>query len=222
MEGDAVAPEGSARLEEALAERAGELAERAPAGGFDLLSGARGDLLVGAGRQEDVCSPRHLVRLEEKAGFGDDEVALQLDPQAGLFERLAPDAFDEVLAGLDATAGRSPDPGLELRLADQREAVAVEDEERHVVHPLRVVGREGMLPLADLAFPLEESRLSVPLSQRLEDGFRHVHGFRLPNRCLLTRLRWRSWGCSRRRTGASSWASSTRSVAGSRRCSRAC
>src|ERR671937_2629563 len=109
MEGDAVAPEGSARLEEALAERAGELAERPPAGGFDLLSVARGDLLVGAGRQEDVCSPRHLVRLEEKAGFGDDEVALQLDPQAGLFERLAPDAFDEVLAGLDATAGRAPE-----------------------------------------------------------------------------------------------------------------
>jgi hypothetical protein len=95
------------------------------------------------------------MRFVQEAGFGRHEVALELDRETSLLECLPPDACLEVLAGLDASAGRSPDTGLEVRLADQRQALTVEDEQRHVVHALRVVGREGVLALADVAFPLQ-------------------------------------------------------------------
>ena len=102
--------------------------------------------------------PRDVVELVEEARLGRDEVALELDVQAGLLERLALHARFEVLSFLDPAARRPPDPRLEVGLADQREPLAVEDEKRDVVHPLRVVGRHRVLVPADLALPLESAR----------------------------------------------------------------
>src|SRR4051812_24144214 len=64
VEGDAVAPEGSVRLEEPGAERAGELLQRAPPCRLDLLGVARDRVaLVQRLREEDVRPPRHVGRL---------------------------------------------------------------------------------------------------------------------------------------------------------------
>ena len=102
---------------------------------------------------------------------------------AGLLERLALHARFEVLSLLDPAAGRTPDSRLEVRLADQREPFAVEDEERDVVHPLRVVGRHRVLALADLALPLEPRGFPVALPEPREDLFGQVHPIRLPEPC---------------------------------------
>src|SRR5439155_1052248 len=89
-------------------------------------------------------------------------------------------ALDEVLAVLDPAARRPPDPRLEVRLADQSEPLAVEDEERHVVHPLRVVGRERVLAFVDLALPVQSRWLAIALAQRRENGLGQMHLRRLP------------------------------------------
>src|SRR4051794_38058601 len=103
--------------------------------------------------------------------------------QARLLECLALHAHFEVLSFLNSAAGRTPDPRLEVRLADQREPLAVEDEERDVVHPLRVVSRHRVLALADLALPLESRGLPIALPQPREDLFGQVHAVRLPEPC---------------------------------------
>src|ERR671937_781853 len=92
-------------------------APRAPrAGPRDLPPVPRRQLLVLRPREEDVRPPRHLVRLVEETSLGRDEVALQLDLESRLLERLAQDALDEVLAAPDASARCPPEPGLEERL----------------------------------------------------------------------------------------------------------
>src|SRR2546428_11582110 len=83
--------------------------------------------------------------------------------EARLLQRLAHGSGVDLFAGLDAAARRPPDAVLEVRLADQCEPVAVDDEERHVVRPRGVVRRETPLPLADLARPAHEGRLAVAL-----------------------------------------------------------
>ena len=183
MQRDAVAPESPTGREEAFSERSGELGERAPAGGGDLLAVLRLERVPGRAREEDVRPPRDVVGLVEEARLGRDEVALELDVQAGLLERLSLHARFEVLSFLDPAARRTPDPRLEVRLTDQREPLAVEDEERDVVHPLRVVGRHRMLALADLALPLEPRGLPVALTQPREDLFGQMHAVRLPEPC---------------------------------------
>ena len=110
-----------------------------------------------------------------------DEVALELDAEAGLLERLAHRAGGEVLARLDAAARRPPDAVGELRLADQRDPLArIEDEERHVVRARRVVGRERVLALGDVAAPGQLDRVAVALPERREDLVRDVHNPIMP------------------------------------------
>ena len=67
MESDSVAPEGSARFQQARAERPGELDQRAPAGGGDLLVVLGNELVAGRAREEDVRPPGDIVGLIEKA-----------------------------------------------------------------------------------------------------------------------------------------------------------
>jgi hypothetical protein len=91
-------------------------------------------------------APRQLATVPREARAGGDEVALQAHVQPGLFERLALGTRDELLPGLDAAAGPPPDVLGERGLADQRDpVVGIEDEQRHVVEPVRVVGREREL-----------------------------------------------------------------------------
>src|SRR5258708_4650920 len=114
--------------QEPCSQRPAELLEGAPPGCCDLARVVRDELLVRAARQEDVRSPLQLSAAAAEDGRGGDEVPAQLDLQSRLLERLTYGTGDEILAGPDAAAGRSPDAGFELRLADQREPVrGIED-----------------------------------------------------------------------------------------------
>src|SRR3954466_5828271 len=81
----------------------------------------------------------------------------------------------ERLAGLAPPARRPPDPGLEHRLANQHDPLAGDDEERHVVHPARVVRDEAVLDLGDLPLPREPDRLAVAGAERREHRLVDVH-----------------------------------------------
>ena len=181
MQGDAVAPEGAAGGEEVLADRACQLGGGAPAGLGDLVRVLRGQLLRGGGRREDVRLPGHGLVREAEDGAGPDEVALELDLDPELLAALAEHACDEVLARLDAAPGRPPDALREVRLADQRQSLAVEDEQRHVVPPRRVVRDHRQLGIADL--PVQSSSEGSP-------------------NCSRTRARTASSTCTRDGAGA--------------------
>jgi hypothetical protein len=71
-----------------------------------------------------------------KARLGGDEEPLELDLDAELLQRLAADAVLERLVRPGPAAGWSPEPRGVVRLADQREPLAVEDEEGGVVAAL--------------------------------------------------------------------------------------
>src|SRR3954466_2075768 len=88
---------------------------------------------------------------------------------------LSPAPRLERLAGLAPAARRPPDPGLEHRLADQHDPLAGDDEERHVVHPARVVRDEAVLDLGDLPLPREPDRLAVAGAERREHRLVDVH-----------------------------------------------
>ena len=106
---DPVAPEGAARREQPLAERAAELVERSPAGGRDLVGVVRRELLVLRLGEEDVRPPRQLAARVAEQRLRRDEIAAELHVQPRLLERLPHRAGDEVLARLDAAARRTPD-----------------------------------------------------------------------------------------------------------------
>ena len=99
-------------------------------------------------------------------------------------------ALDEVLADLDASAGRPPDARLEVRLADQCQPVTVRHEERDVVTPPGAVRDQRELRVGHLALPPQDERLAVArrgrarapirrresqLSEELGERFRAVH-----------------------------------------------
>src|SRR5581483_7377107 len=78
-------------------------------------------------------------------------------------------------------AGRAPDSFGELRLPDQRDPVGrVEDEQRHVVAPPRVVRRQPVLRLGDLAVPVQPGRRPVLLDERPEELVGDVHNPIMP------------------------------------------
>src|SRR5262249_56286399 len=114
-------------------QRAGELVQRSPAGLRDLVQILRVERLVARRRLEHVRAPVEHAASGREPRPRLDEVPLELDLQAGLLVRLAQDRRDEVLAILDAAAGRAPDIRWKRMFADQREPVAVEDEQRYVV-----------------------------------------------------------------------------------------
>ncbi len=58
-----------------------------------------------------------------EAGARRNQVALEPHLEARLLERLALGPAGEILAGLDAAAGRPPDPLGEMGLANQRDPV---------------------------------------------------------------------------------------------------
>ena len=67
---------------------------------------------------------------------GADEIAFEASPRAPVSSRASrPAPATRSSPGVDAAARRSPQSRQEVRLADQRQPVAVEDEERHVVTP---------------------------------------------------------------------------------------
>jgi signal transduction histidine kinase len=181
VQGDAVAPQRPAGCEQPIANRPAQFLERPPARACDLGGVAGRKLLRSGVGEEDVRAPvqRRCAEREPRAGV--DEVPLERDRQACLLECLPGRTHREVLAGLDAAAGRSPDPRGELGLADQREPFdRVEDEERHVVAARRVVGRQRVLLLGDLAGPFELRRRAVLLAERQEDRVRDVHNPIMP------------------------------------------
>ena len=93
------------------------------------------DLLVLGRGEEDVRAPVEPRRPVDEARPRLDEVALELDAEPGLLERLALYRLDEVLARLDPAAGRPPDARGEGCLRISAQPIAVEDEERDVVQP---------------------------------------------------------------------------------------
>src|SRR5665647_3405895 len=137
VEGDPVAPELPVLGEEALAQAAGELFERAPPRFGDLAGVAGHDLRVVRLRKEDVRAPRQRPAVVAKCRVRGDEIAAQLDVQARLLQRLAHGAGGDALAGLHAAAGRAPDVGGELRLADQRNPTRTHDVTLFILDPAR-------------------------------------------------------------------------------------
>jgi hypothetical protein len=133
------------------------------------------ELLVSRRREEDVRTPVEARCLIDEAGAGLDEVALQLDMETRFLVRLALHGLDEVLTGLHSASGRTPDVRWEHRLADQREALAVEDEQRDVVRAQGVVRRDPVLDFRDVTDPLQRSRLAVARAERREDLVGEVH-----------------------------------------------
>ena len=171
VERNAVAPQRSPGRQQPLANRAGQLRRRPPASLGDLGRVLRRQHVGISRRGEDVRHPRHRLVGEAKHRLRSHEVALQLDGRAQLLEALADDALDEVLADLDASAGRPPDARLEVRLADQREPVPVRDEQRDVVAAARAVRDERELRIGDLALPPQDGRLAVALADGREHRF---------------------------------------------------
>src|SRR5581483_4842049 len=159
---DPVAPQRPSGCEERPTERPGELVERSPACGGDLAGIVGSERLVLGPREEDVRAPAQVSAVVAEGRVRRDEVALDGDAEASLLERLANRARDEVLAGLDAAAGRAPHVLGEMGLADERDALArVDDEERHVVRAGRVVPRERPFGVADLALPAQHEWVAV-------------------------------------------------------------
>src|SRR5262249_23601664 len=103
-----------------LAERSGELLECAPASGRDLRRVRWRKCIVSGPREQDVRAPVQLAAAVAEDRVRRNEIALELNVQPGLFERLAHRAVHDVLARLDAAAGRAPHAVGELRLANQR------------------------------------------------------------------------------------------------------
>src|SRR5207302_1473053 len=119
------------------------------------------ELLRAGDGGEDVRLPVLDLRARTEPGPGADEVARQLDLDARLLERFAADARDELLVDLDPAARRAPDPGRVGRLPDQRQPVAVPDEDRHVVAPPRAGdANERQLVRRHLAVPGERRGLA--------------------------------------------------------------
>ena len=89
VEGDAVAPQGAAGLEQALADRPGELLRAAPAGRADLVRVDRREQLLVRARREDVRAPVDRAVRPPEGRLGADEEALELDIDAELLACLA-------------------------------------------------------------------------------------------------------------------------------------
>jgi hypothetical protein len=105
-----------------------------------------------------------------------NEIAPQLDVEPGLLECLADRTCNEVLARLDSAARRSPDTGGEMRLADQRKpACRVENQERHIVCPRRVVRRDRPFGVGDLSLPRQLERRAEMFSHHCKNGVSDVH-----------------------------------------------
>jgi len=104
---DSVAPQRAPGAEQALAERAAELVERAPAGGRDLVGVLRCELLVLGSSRDDVGSPLDRPAAEANPCLARDQIALELDLDAQLLQRLATDPLDRVFARADAAATTS-------------------------------------------------------------------------------------------------------------------
>src|SRR5215218_5686386 len=137
MEGDAVAPEGAAGLEQPCADRARQLLGAAPAGGADLVRVERVQLLGLSPCREHEGAPVDDAAVAAEGRLRADEEPLELDVDAELLARLPLDAALKALVRAHTTAGRAPGAGRVRRLLDQREPAArVEDEDRHVVAPL--------------------------------------------------------------------------------------
>jgi hypothetical protein len=119
--------------------------------------------------------PGHGNVCEPEDGSRADEVAVELDLDAELLAGLADDTGDELLTGLDAAAGRAPDALREMGLADQRQPLAVEHEQRHVVTARRAVHDHRQLRVAHLAVPVEQGRLAELLPDASQDSLVDVH-----------------------------------------------
>src|SRR5207302_888348 len=107
----------------------GELGGRSPAGLGDLVRVQRGEVLAGGDCREHVRLPGNRLVSEAEDRPCPHEIPLELDLDAELLSALANHAGDEVLVRLDAAPGRPPDALRKVRLADQRQPVAVEDEQ---------------------------------------------------------------------------------------------
>ena len=136
MERDAVAPECPSGPKQGRPDRALELLGGSPARLRDLATVERIELLcLGAGR-EDERAPVDRLFPVPKARFGGDEEPLELDLDAELLQGLAADTVLERLVRPGPSARWAPEPRGVVRLADQREPLAVEDEEGDVVTAL--------------------------------------------------------------------------------------
>src|SRR5918912_1470453 len=100
------------------------------ASGLDLDRVAWRELLLHGEGRENVRPPLDRPARRTEPRLNPEEVALELDLHAELLECFACDTCLERLAGIDAAARGPPDPRRVGRLADEREPVAVEDEER--------------------------------------------------------------------------------------------
>ena len=160
MQSDAVAPERSAGGEQPRPQRAGELFEGSPPGAGDLLAVGGGELIVlGAGEERRASTtatpaPRSRTRPPWRRGIA---AARRRGPSPPVpraprrRRRPRPDGCPR--RGAARLLG-------EMRLADQGDpARGVEDEQRHVVRPRRVVRRERPLRIAHLAAPRQHDGL---------------------------------------------------------------
>ena len=172
---------------------------------------------VGVGRpgREDVRLPRHGLVGESKDRPCPEEVSLELDLDSELLPAFALHPFDEVLARLDPAAGRPPDAFGKVRLSDQRQPVAVEHEQCHIVAPGRVVGDHRQLRVADVRVPVEERRLAELLPHFRQDSLVDVHyNRRRSSRSSSGPPTSRSAACPRS-VGASSETTATRTATSS-------